>query len=282
MLGKFVLFYASILLSFSQTAYKNVIKDYTAKAGKVECGVEYNIKGKPEGVYVEKYYIGSKDNMHCVSLDKKDKKEIAECLKENLNQVDSAGLFKTYSIREENGNYYYCFHSPHDEEKTKALQNQTRGYKKEMQAVINSWGPDLTDLQKLEKINRFIIDKLTYNEVGLTQDVYKLQSPSGYWQNTWPAAYEMNTALCSGYAELFDLMAKLAGLESKVVSNDVHAWNVVKINGEWRHFDTTWNDYLNQEKLYFNLSFNELNQMDDKLNQAAFNHTLGNTYLALK
>ena len=282
MLGKLLVCYASILLSFSQTAYKNVIKDYTEKSGKVDSCIEYNIKGRPEGVYVEKYYIGSKDNMHCVRLEKSDKKEIAECLKENLNQVDSAGLFKSYSIREEDGNFYYCFHSPHNEQKTKALQNQTRGYKKEMQAVINSWGPGLTNLQKLEKINRFIIDKMTYNEAGLTQDVYKLQSPSGYWQNTWPAAYEMNTALCSGYAELFDVMAKLAGLEATVVSNDIHAWNIVKIDDEWRHFDTTWNDYLKEEKLYFNLSFSELNQVDDKLNQAAFNHSMGNTYLAYK
>ena len=277
MLGKFILFYASILLSFSQTAYNNVVKDYTEKAGKVESYVDYNIKGKPEGVYVEKYYIGSATN-----LGKNDKKEIADCLKENLNQVDSAGLLKTYSIREENGNMYYCFHSPHSEEKTKAIQNQTRGYKKEMQAEINSWGPGLNDLQKLEKINRFIIDKLTYDESGLSQDIYKKQTASGYWQNTWPAAYETKTACCSGYAELFDVMAKLAGLESKVVSNDVHAWNTVKLNGEWKHFDTTWNDYLEDEKLYFNLSFSELNQLDAKLDQEAFNHSLSQVYLAQK
>lgn len=277
MLGKLLVCYASILLSFSQTAYKNVIKDYTNKSGKVDSCVEYNIKGRPEGVYVEKYYIGSATN-----LGKNEKREIADCLKENLNEVDSAGLLKTYSIREENGNMYYCFHSPHSEEKTKTIQDQTRGYKKEMQAVINSWGQGLTDLQKAEKINRFIIDKLTYNEVGLTVDVYQLQSPSGYWQNTWPAAYEMNTALCSGYAELFDVMAKLAGLECRVVSNDVHAWNTVKLNGEWKHFDTTWNDYLEDEKLYFNLSFSELNQLDAKLEQAAFSHSLSQVYLAQK
>lgn len=280
MLGKFLLFYTSILLSFSQTAYKNVIKDYKTKCGKVESCVDYNIKGKPQGVYVEKYYIGG--STECISLDKNKKKEVAQSLKENLNELDSAGLFKSYSIREEDGKMYYCFHSPHNEQKTKALQDQTREYKKEMQAVINSWGQGLTDLQKAEKINRFIMDKLTYNEVGLTVDVYKLQSPSGYWQNTWPAAYEMNTALCSGYAELFDVMAKLAGLEARVVSNDIHAWNAVKINGEWRHFDTTWNDYLKQEKLYFNLNFIELNQMDAKLNQEAFNHSLNDSYAAQK
>lgn len=58
-------------------------------------------------------------------------------------------------------------------------------------------------------------------------------------------------AVCEGYATLFDLMAKKAGLETNIVegrargSSDAnkfvgHAWNAVKINQTWKLLDATW------------------------------------------
>lgn len=54
-------------------------------------------------------------------------------------------------------------------------------------------------------------------------------------------------ALCEGYAKAFDLLAKELGLPSVLVtgvddSNGNHAWNQVKINGDWYNTDVTWDD----------------------------------------
>ena len=52
-------------------------------------------------------------------------------------------------------------------------------------------------------------------------------------------------ALCEGYAKAFDLLAKELDLPSVLVtgvddSNGNHAWNQVKINGDWYNTDVTW------------------------------------------
>ena len=60
--------------------------------------------------------------------------------------------------------------------------------------------------------------------------------------------------VCQGYAECFELMAELAGLEASIVGGNAvnstgkresHAWNQVKIDGEWYNVDVTWDDPSN-------------------------------------
>ena len=69
------------------------------------------------------------------------------------------------------------------------------------------------------------------------------------------AAFKHNNKIvCSGYAGIFDLACKKFGLESEEVTgmaNDgmgnsgMHAWNKVKIDGEWKYIDCTWDDAIN-------------------------------------
>ena len=53
--------------------------------------------------------------------------------------------------------------------------------------------------------------------------------------------------MCEGYANAFQLLALKSGVTSIVVTGTVtngggHAWNQVKINGQWKTVDVTWND----------------------------------------
>ncbi|MCI7767600.1 MAG: hypothetical protein MSJ26_06420 [Oscillospiraceae bacterium] len=57
---------------------------------------------------------------------------------------------------------------------------------------------------------------------------------------------------CEGYAKTMQYLCDLAGIESVVVvgsneSNDSHAWNVVKVDGEWYNLDCTWDDPILKE-----------------------------------
>jgi transglutaminase/protease-like cytokinesis protein 3 len=62
-------------------------------------------------------------------------------------------------------------------------------------------------------------------------------------------------AVCAGYADLLGAMCKLAGIESEVVTGysrcynfghrrpfswSDHAWNAVKLGGNWYLLDATW------------------------------------------
>lgn len=52
---------------------------------------------------------------------------------------------------------------------------------------------------------------------------------------------------CEGYAKTMQYLCDLAGIESMVVigtnaNGDSHAWNVIKIDGNWYNVDSTWDD----------------------------------------
>ena len=49
-------------------------------------------------------------------------------------------------------------------------------------------------------------------------------------------------AVCSGYAATYDVLLEKAGIEAKSVTGYDHAWSIVKIDGDWYHFDLTWDD----------------------------------------
>ena len=57
-----------------------------------------------------------------------------------------------------------------------------------------------------------------------------------------------NKAVCNGYAEAMELLLLCSGLDTYMVvgntTEGAHAWNIVKIDGEWYHVDTTWDDPL--------------------------------------
>lgn len=81
-------------------------------------------------------------------------------------------------------------------------------------------------------------------------------------------------AVCSGYSLASKLLFDLCSIESFTVSGNAehdgvkegHMWLVVKIDGEWYHFDPTWNDLESEEinyvygYRYFNLTTEEISK----------------------
>lgn len=56
-------------------------------------------------------------------------------------------------------------------------------------------------------------------------------------------------AVCEGYAKSMQLLLNLSGIECMTIRGDSegvgHMWNVVKIDDEWYHLDSTWDDTTN-------------------------------------
>ena len=84
-------------------------------------------------------------------------------------------------------------------------------------------------------------------------------------------------ANCEGYAKAFRLLASRAGLETAVVTGvtskgENHAWDQVKVNGQWYNIDPTWDDSDDGGKemrmTYFlcdDEDFSRTHTVDDKL-----------------
>ncbi|MBR1586563.1 MAG: hypothetical protein IJ662_13565 [Clostridia bacterium] len=98
---------------------------------------------------------------------------------------------------------------------------------------------------------KYLLDDKTYNG---TRVPYKGRR----------AAYSVfvnNVAVCEGYARGAQLALRYFGIPCLYVYGDAngsHAWNLVRLGGEWYHYDATWNDADNSKLItdylpYFNL-----------------------------
>lgn len=123
-------------------------------------------------------------------------------------------------------------------------------------SLINA---DMTDDEKEKLIHDYIVNNVEYS----------LDEKYG---SAYSALYYGKTK-CDGYAMLTYKMLKAAGIENIIVTNEDHAWNVVKINDKWYHLDTTWDDPENDISFYrfYNLSDDEINKLDENRNYISVN-----------
>lgn len=112
-----------------------------------------------------------------------------------------------------------------------------------------------TDYEKELLIHDALADKITYAYISGTK------SPeTARWAHTIEGVFssEHYSVVCEGYAKAFQLLLNAAGIENVYVVGKAggtgHAWNQVKIEGEWYNVDLTWNDTGDKKShKYFNL-----------------------------
>lgn len=79
------------------------------------------------------------------------------------------------------------------------------------------------------------------------------------------SAYSMvclNKTVCAGYAATMQILMNAVGIDTIVVTSQTHAWNAIKIHGEWYLVDVTWDDYDDGQTAFY--SFYNIAQMTDK------------------
>ncbi|WP_179136188.1 stalk domain-containing protein [Paenibacillus sp. 32352] len=104
--------------------------------------------------------------------------------------------------------------------------------------------PSMTDFQKIYIFNKYLANHVTYDfDNFMNNTIPKVSyTPEG--------ALIKGVAVCQGYAEAMKLLLDKAGIENKIIIGEAngpkgwegHAWNLVKLNGEYYHVDSTWND----------------------------------------
>jgi transglutaminase-like putative cysteine protease len=118
--------------------------------------------------------------------------------------------------------------------------------------------PGMADYEKELALHDYIVNNARYDEVN-------------YEANTIPeldyTAYGVlikGTGVCEGYAKATKKLLNAAGIETLIVGGtskgEGHAWNLVKIQGEYYQLDTTWDDPVTSgsrdvlEHDYFNVT----------------------------
>lgn len=98
--------------------------------------------------------------------------------------------------------------------------------------------PGMNDHEKVKAINDWVILNLKYDT--------SLQKYTAY------DGLSTGSTVCQGYSLLTYKLLKEAGIQNKIVEGtaysegkpqgQLHAWNLVLVDGKWYHLDTTWND----------------------------------------
>lgn len=110
------------------------------------------------------------------------------------------------------------------------------GFAKQRKELLNVRGKFLATMPNLEEMSDYekvlgILSFMSY----INYDYDSLNA--GKTVNDAYTALTEGRATCVGFADAFDFLAKIAGVEDKIAwgeyRNDNHAWNVVKICGKW-------------------------------------------------
>lgn len=125
-------------------------------------------------------------------------------------------------------------------------------------AFLNTVKTDIPTVEKERLIHDFVLKTINYAE----NDKDKQLTHKNYMRiYDIYGALVNKSAVCEGYAKLFQYLCYQVGINSASVygwsEGESHAWNTVYIENEWYHVDTTWDDgSTNGLPLYnyFNLS----------------------------
>lgn len=125
----------------------------------------------------------------------------------------------------------------------------------------------MAEEEKVRAINDFMVKeyRYTYGNRGQLSGKEEGKEKLGkYSVYSCFALIDGKGGVCNAKANMFYRLAKEAGLEVLYVTGDVdtglHAWNMVKVDGNWYHLDNTWNrgqyegsseyDYFNTRDYY--------------------------------
>ena len=110
---------------------------------------------------------------------------------------------------------------------------QAQGIRAVVQNVIDKYiHSGMSDVHKALALHDYLVMNCAYDTNFLNYEPYD--------------ALVLGSSVCQGYAEAYEILLDAVGIESEVVDSDAmnHAWNLVKIDGQWYHVDVTWDDPL--------------------------------------
>ena len=119
---------------------------------------------------------------------------------------------------------------------------------------------DMTDFEKEMMIIQYMAENIEYDWENYINDTIPKDSYSEY------GALVKGIAVCDGYADAFMQLAEACDLTvNKVIGTangyggwSGHAWNQIKLDGEWYHVDVTWEDTDSMNSIGTNLGFDQL------------------------
>ena len=150
-------------------------------------------------------------------------------------RADYGGLFwvenyvyTTYTVDGEVTKLEFAPNYSMDQEERMVMQNSIDA---SVEQMLSGCSPAASDYEKV----KYVFETLIHNVA------YDLDAPEN--QNII-SAFVYRRTVCQGYACATQYLLQQLGIESTVIKgiadNEHHAWNLVKLDGEYYYMDTTW------------------------------------------
>ncbi|MBE5932830.1 MAG: hypothetical protein E7263_05345 [Lachnospiraceae bacterium] len=149
-------------------------------------------------------------------------------------------------------------------------------YEKTVEIIDSIIKPGMTDYEKELAIHDYIVANCKYGQ----KDESKEYGFRAY------GCLVQGIAVCNGYAEAMSLLLTCAGVENGIMTGsageELHAWNIVKIDGQWYQVDATWDDPVPDTGDFVSHTFFNItdDMMDDthSWNEELYEQCKGKTY----
>ena len=108
---------------------------------------------------------------------------------------------------------------------------------------------NMSDYECVKAIHDYLVKNVNYDSKSIADGT--INNDEGHPSHTAEGALCNNLAVCDGYAKAFELLCAESGIYAYMMygeginpdgQKESHAWNVVKVNGEWYQVDCTWDD----------------------------------------
>lgn len=128
-------------------------------------------------------------------------------------------------------------------------KQQIDAINKKIDSIIKEIIKDnMSDEEKIKAVHDYIINHTKYDEERAnaikTGNYDTLLHPS----NTAYGTLFNGKAICGGYTDTMALFLDKLGFKNYKISTTRHIWNIVLINGSWKHIDLTWDDPVTNTK----------------------------------
>ena len=197
----------------------------------LKMSVKYNISRKQANKLLKKVTPVIKSKKKLIKVIRQHVENLDEKFYINIDKNYYKWIIKTkYSISKKELNY---------------TKNFVKNWVKEH---IND---GMSEEEKVRTINDFMVDnyRYTYGDKGQSPKTGKNRFEEKLGKYSVHSCYSLlygGGGVCDAKAKLFYRLAKKAGLKviyitGYVNGNTLHAWNMVKVDGNWYHLDNTWN-----------------------------------------
>ncbi len=118
-----------------------------------------------------------------------------------------------------------------------------------IKSFLTSITDSMSDYEVTLHIYENIIKLVDYDTIGLERQ--KKTSVSAEVPDDLRSIYGVfvnKKAVCAGYAKAMQYLLNLCGIECTYVTSATHAWNLIKLEGDYYHLDVTWGDGSDTKK----------------------------------